>query len=77
MATSDLKVCIRVRYTRWARFVLRVVSLLHRLHCPALVLRLVMLACWFQMRADGALMAMPWRGVRVPYPKKVSRRNGR
>lgn len=69
MPDVNMNVRIRVRYTRWARFVLRVVSLLHRLHCPALVLRVVMLACWFQMRADGALMATPWHWLHVPYPK--------
>lgn len=73
-ALNEMKVHIRVRYTGWARFVLRVVSVLHRLHCPKPVQRLVMLACAFQMRADGKIMATRWQWLRVPYPteKKVS-----
>lgn len=74
MATSDIRVNICLRYTGWAQFVLRVASMLERVHCPRLLLRLVMCACWMQIRCDAPkIAATRWMWVRVPLFPKVSK----
>lgn len=70
MASSDLRVNIQLRYTEWARFILQVASVLERLHCPLLVLRLVMCACWMQIRCESPkFVETRWKWMRVPFPK--------
>jgi hypothetical protein len=67
---SDLGVNIRVRYTRWAQFILSVASALHRVPLVGYpLMRLVYLACVFQMRALGPHSSTRWHWVRVPFPK--------
>ena len=69
-ALHDIRVNIRLRYIGWARFVLRVASMLERLHCPHLVLRLVMCACWMQIRCEAPKITVTrWQWMRVPFPK--------